>query len=281
METADLISGICRGLPFADYKAIEAWNPSLVISGRTSMLQVQYDRTHPRAVSPAMLFGSAIHCSVLEPDVFPLRYCVWSGGRRAGNKYDEFVAANAGLDVLKDNEYATCLAARNAVYAHPVAGDLLRRGDLNDREASVVWVDNQTGLTCKGRLDLLLPELIVELKTTRMRVADDRALTRVASTMGYHIKLAAYQDGISHITGEVLPVKIVFVEQIPPHDVRVLNVPASVLAQGWDEWQRLLGLIAECEAAGVWPGCDSGESDLTVWGDGSEFLPVTIEGESI
>jgi len=274
-------TGIHHGLPFDDYATIPAWNPSLVLSGRLSMLQLNYDRTHPRAVSPAMLFGAAVHCSVLEPDLFPLRYCVWSGGRRAGTKYDEFVEANADRDVLKEDEYATCLAARDAVHAHPIAGELLHRGDGADREASVVWRDNETGLLCKGRLDLLLPDLIVELKTTRSRVADDRALTRVASQMGYHIKLAAYQDAVSHLIDTVLPVKLIFVEQIAPHDVRVLNVPAAVLAQGWDEWQRLLGLIAVCERSGVWPGCDSGESELTVWATGAEHLPVTIDGESV
>jgi len=272
---------VYRSLPFADYVAIAAWNPSLVFSGHISMLQLNYERTHTHAVSPAMLFGSAIHCSILEPDRFPLQYCVWSGGRRAGNEYKAFLEANAGRDALKENEYEMCLAARDAVHAHPIAGELLRRGEQADREVSVVWNDSETGLLCKGRLDLLLPGLIVELKTTRARVADDRALTRIASTMGYHIKLAAYQAGISHLTGETLPVKLIFAEQFPPHDVRVLKVPANVLAQGWDEWQRLLGLIAECEQAGIWPGCDSGESDLTVWGDGSEFLPVTIDGEAI
>jgi len=272
--------GIYRGLKFDEYAAIPAWNPSLALSGRLSMLQVEYDRAHSRTVSPSMLFGSAIHCSILEPDRFPLQYAVWTGGRRVGSKYELFIDSNVGRDILKENEYETCLAARDAAYKHPIAGELLRRGEQADREASVVWRDNETGLLCKGRLDLLLPDLIVELKTTRMHVADDRALTWVASTLGYHIKLAAYQDAVSHLIDEVLPVKLIFVEQIAPHDVRVLNVPAAVLAQGWDEWQRLLGLIAVCERTGIWPGCDSGESDLIVWQDGGG-MNITIDGESI
>ena len=258
--------GIYRELPFEDYRAIDALNPSRVLRARISPLQFDYDRHNPREATGPMRFGSAVHCSVLEPDQFPLRYCIWTGGRRAGAEYKVFMDANEGHEILTEDEYAACCHARNAARQHPVAGRLLSAGDPCDREVSLVWNDRQTGLLCKGRADMLLP-MIIDLKTTRIKVADDRAITRIASNMGYHISLAAYQDAVSTLTSEMPAVKVIFVEQLPPHDVRVLNVPNAVLAQGWDEWQRLLGQIAECEQSGVWPGCAALETDLAVYTD--------------
>lgn len=272
--------GIYRGLSFAEYAAIPAWSTGAVLPFRISALQGHYERMHPKPITPAMRFGAAVHCSVLEPDQFPLRYVVWSNGARRGNDYKAFLEANEGKDVLKQDEYETCLAVRDAVHEHPLAGMLLDSGEKEDREVSVVWNDNETGLLCKGRPDMLLPEMIVDIKTTRVHIADTGALTRVASTLGYHIKLAAYQDGLCINLIPALPVKIIFAEQTPPHDVRVMSVPTNVLIQGWDEWQRLLGIIAECERTGIWPGCDAGEGELHVWSD-AEQLPVTLDGESI
>ena len=281
MRGCEVNTGIHRNLSFADYKAIPAWNPSLVLTGRTSMLDLNYRRHHTKPVTAAMRFGSAVHCAVLEPDEFAKRYCIWSDARR-GKAYKSFKseAESIGQEILTESEYDTCLAARDSARVHPVAGPLLTAGDPEDAEVSLVWECNQTGLLCKGRADLILPP-IVDLKTTRSKVADDRGLTRIASNFGYHIALAAYQDGISTLTGETVSAKLIFVEQQPPHDVRVMNVPDTVMAQGWDEWQHLLGQIAGCERTGIWPGCDSGESELRVWGSDSEFETVTLDGKAI
>ena len=263
--------GIYRNLPFNDYRAIDAYNPSTVLAGRLSMLHLQYERGRERIVTPAMRLGAAIHCSVLEPDLFPLRYCIWDGGRRAGKEYAAFVEANDGREILSRDEYDLCLGARNAARSHPVAGPALSLIDQEDREVSLVWQDDNTGLLCKGRADILYPHPIVELKTSRIRIASDRAVTRLASSMGWHVALAAYQYGVSALTGETPDVLVVLVEQFPPHDVRVLTVPDTVMIQGYDEWARLLERIAECESTGTWPGCDQGTGTLTVWHDEGEW----------
>ena len=221
-----------------------------------------------------------MHCAVLEPDEFVKRYVIWSGGRRAGNDYKQFCAVNEGKEVLTTLEYDQCLAARDSAYRHPVAGKLLSARNTDDREVAVVWRDGMTGLLCKGRIDLLLPGVITDLKTTRVKVADDRALTRVASNFGYHISLAAYQGGVSDVTGEIPGVKLIFVEQTPPHDVRVLTMDNALIA-GWDRWQSLLKDVLECSTSGVWPGCSDKESELKVWDAEAERETVTLDGEKI
>jgi len=267
--------GIYEGLPFSEYQDIDAWNPSLVVSGLVSMLQLHHDEANPKEATGPMIFGSAIHCSVLEPDEFPLRYCVWTGGRKAGKDYDVFCAANSGRDVLTGAQYDACLGARDAVRKHPAAVKIL---DGAKTEVSVCWTDHQTGLPCKGRLDLL-GGCIADLKTTTASIANARALKNIASDFHYHVKLAAYQAGIQAVTGKLLPVKVIWVEQDAPHDCRVQVVPAATLAKGWDAWQSVLTRIVECEKSGVWPGCDETESDLEIWGADDPSVNVMLDGE--
>ena len=268
--------GIYRNLPFDEYKAIQAWNPSLIWHARRSPKYCNHIRHNPKPATPAMGFGSAIHCAVLEPDQFILRYCVWTGGRRSGKDYAEFCNVNDVLTVLTVPEYEACCGARDSARSHPVAGQLLADTLADEVEVSLVWTDSETGLLCKGRPDILQTDLIINLKSTTADISDTRALTRIASTLGYHMKEAAYQAGVSVLTGDILPVKIIWVEQYAPFDVRVMNVPGEpVLTQGYDEWQRLLAEIASCEASGVWPGCDQGESDLEIWQDTSAFEAIT------
>ena len=268
--------GIYRNLSWDEYRAIDAWNPSSVLPGRVSALEIDYQRRHPKQSTPQMRFGSAVHCAVLEPDQFPLRYCMWEG-RRAGAKYDEFRDVNEGKEVLTLSEYDACLAARDSARKHPVASRFLTAGETEDAEVAVVWEDIHTGLLCKSRIDLLLLT-IIDLKTTKTKVADDRALTRIASRFGYHISMAARQDAISTLTGETPDVKLIFVEQLPPYDVRVKSLPDIVMGQGYDIWQNLLSMVADCERTGIWPGCDAGESELQVWDEGNEQVQVTLDG---
>lgn len=259
--------GIYRNLPFSEYQAIDALNPSLVLHMRQSALEMDYYRTHPKPETTGMRLGTLIHLAVLEPERFQNQVVVWNGARR-GKLYNDFCDENEGKSILSDDEYATCLHICLAIEQHPVAGDLLGRGDTEGEfEVSMVWNDYHTGLLCKTRIDLLTPGVITDLKTTKGKVADEFALRRTASTFGYHIAMGARQDAVNTLTGVAPDCKLIFVEQNPPHDVVVKTVNDAVLSQGQDIWYKLLGQVAECEKNGVWPGYDQGETNLNVWFD--------------
>jgi len=270
--------GIYPDLDFDEYLAIDAWNPSSVVPGLVSMKKLHYLKTHPKQSTTTMDFGSAIHCAVLEPDQFPLRYCVWPGGRRFGHIYDAFCEANEGKTSLTEDQYQTCLDARDSARSHVLASAHLCGPGQN--EVSIVWEDRHSGLLCKGRIDRLLPGIIIDLKTTGKEVANERALRYVASDLHYDVRLAAYQDGISTLTGAIPDCKLLFVEQKPPHDVRVMPMEHS-LVQGYDDWQRVLGQIVECTRTGIWPGCSDTEDELKVWETGTEYSNVMIGDEAI
>ena len=103
----------------------------------------------------------------------------------------------------------------------------------------------------------------------------------VASDLVYDMRMAAYCEGLAEFmpASKVPPVKIIFVEQSAPHDVRVKTISDKSLAAGWDKWQESLTRIAECQKTGVWPGCDPAESELEFFG--GEDLGLTLNGEPL
>ena len=263
--------GIYRNMPFADYQAIDAHNPSSVLKMAVSAKHYDYFRTHPQTETAPMRLGTAIHCAVLEPGQFAIRYGWWDGARR-GKAYNDFCDENEGKAILSRTEFDQCLVIRRSIRAHPVAGPLLD-GPFStpDRaEVSIVWNDRQTGLKCKSRIDLILPGVIVDLKTVGYSLADDYAIRRNATKLGWHISMGARQDGIDTLSGEVPECKLILVEQKPPHDVRVMNIDDAVLSQGQDKWYALLERVKDCERTGHWPGCSETETNLNVWLDDIE-----------
>lgn len=207
--------------------------------------------TTPREYTAPMRFGRAVHCSVLEPDRFPVEYTVWPDARRGRNWTDfALAAADAGLDVLTEAEYATCLAVRDAVRADPVSGPYLQAG--LETEKTLEWTDTGTSLKCKSRLDMLGQGIVVDLKTTRDAGPDEFAKT--AARMMYVHQLAFYCMGAEAVYGDEHRAIIIAVESEPPHDVCTYTVSEDDIWTATEEVKALLQRVAECEAAGEWPG---------------------------
>lgn len=77
---------------------------------------------------------------------------------------------------------------------HPKLKDAFRGGMP---EVSIFWVDPQTGVPCKCRLDYIKPRAIVDLKSfgNPNRLPIDRAIMRAIATQRYHIQAAWYDEG--------------------------------------------------------------------------------------
>ena len=220
----------------------------------------------------AMAFGRAAHVATLEPDLLPLQFAVWKGGRRAGSEWTDFLAANIGMEPLREADYLRALQVRNAVHSHPEAAKVLRaRGEC---EKTVTWTDPDTGLPCKARIDRLTlagREIIDDLKTTS-RLGDLRRFRNSAAELLYHMQLAMYQEGVRISLGIECGARIIAAETSGAFEVAVLKVSGDELWAGSDLFHELLGRIAECEATGEWPFRypEQVDLDLPPWalGDG-------------
>lgn len=198
----------------------------------------------------ALRLGRALHAFLLEPELFKATWVAW-GARRAGKKWDEFEAAAlaAQKEIVTWNEMALVTNAAAAVQRHPIAARHL----VGTREAFITWLDQDTGLRCKARLDLLSAERLCDVKSTV--TVDAFAFGRLAAKLGYHAKMAFYMDGLaaSGVVVEPEPI-LIAVEIARPWDVVPFEMSLPVMEAGRREYKRLLLQVAECQARGEWPG---------------------------
>ncbi len=280
---------ILRGLPFPDYLALPGVHSSTLKAIETSPRHYQRAIASERD-SDAMRLGRVVHALTLTPDA-PPDVAVWDGGRRAGKAWAEFCAEHAGKTIVRAEELEVAHAMRRAVYAHPKARALLSEGEP---EVTITWDERiepgerptVASLACKIRIDWLRADgTIVELKTTR--AIAPRAWAREYAARYYHAQAALYRMGLdaSDVLGVAPPPPyVIAVENTAPFDVAVYRVPDATIEAGARKVRDWLRKVAECEAAGVWPGVggdDAADLVLPAWAetDGLEDVDVSgIEG---
>jgi hypothetical protein len=253
-------------MSYADYGSIKALNWSLLRELAVSPLQFAWRRENPQPETAAMVLGRATHTAVLEPDRFPLEYVVFTGARRAGKDWEAFDAANADKTILKADEYETCLRIRDAVRGNR---DAMRLIETCAHEVSVEW--ERDGVKCKGRMDLVTPGVICDLKTTKQL---DRFGATVARFLD-HAQMAWYGGAFSAPQS----IYIIAAQSVPPHDVVVYSLPQDVIDSGRAVVDRLFRLYQECTASGEWPGLGADgvrELVLPPWASGADTANVTL-----
>lgn len=255
-------------VPWDTYADIEGDSITRLKSMMRSPQHYLYRLEHGKE-SPALSLGKAAHTATLEPERFARQYAIWNRRSektgnlcpRNGQYYDAFLAENDGKEIITEDESTLAITIHGAVRSNAVAGKYLETGDP---EVTMQW--SVDGRRRKGRVDWLTNDeegpVLVGLKTAR----DCRPIQfgNAAARLGYPLQWAWYLDGYVAIRGVEPRVIEIVVESEPPHAVSVFNITPDIIAQGRDEYERLLGQLIECEATGHFPGPCEGEEDLTL-----------------
>lgn len=266
------------GLSNADYHA----GPGLSVSGAKRLLVTPYhyhaltgERTAPpKAPTPGMVNGTLVHCLVLEPDEFGLRYVVGPEDVDPRTKaWKEFAgqAFAAGLEVITQTAYDRARGQAEALRAVPEVAELLTaKGFI--AEQSVFWRDTAHGLLLKCRPDGRAPVLhgagsvLLDVKTATD--ASDEGFASACAKFGYYMQDPWYCEGVEAATG--LPVYgMVFgvVESEFPYAARAFMLSDEARREGREAYARARSTYAACITRGEWPGYPSGISviDLPRW----------------
>lgn len=247
---------------------------------------------HPREDSEALLLGRAIHCAVYEEDRFDDRYAVmpkFHGGMKlenalergyAGGKREkeEWLVAHPDAEIISDEMMERIDGMAASLTSDPVAAPLLEGGRA---EVPVEWIDLETGIECRGRIDHINGRLS-DLKSTRD--ISPRAFRNSIARYGYHAQLAFYADGLEN-NGEMLTHRpaIIAVESSRPFDVAVFEFSEEDMAVGRRIYREALQRLAECRATDQWPGVAGGVAlpvALPAWAK-PQPEPITMGGEVI
>ncbi len=268
-------------MTFDDYLKIEAVNWSSLKKLAISPLHYRHHMdSPPTPPTDAMIIGSATHKAVLEPEDFDSEYTVWTGGTRRGKEWDAFCAANAGKEILREQDVDRVQALALSVQRHPGCARYLGGKGVN--ELTIRWNDLPTGIACKGRADRVTDDgVLIDLKTTRDLTP--RPFMAASCRLGYHAQMAFYADGLRTLGHDVHKVVILAVESSAPYDCGVFVLGEDVLYAGREEYRALLRRLAECRESGRWPGRYEYEQslELPAWyfGDDEDADDLGVEVE--
>jgi hypothetical protein len=283
------LEGFIENMPFDEYAAVDALNGSKIVHMRRSPMKYRHEIDNPSPASPAMVLGSAAHRLILEPDLVG-EFAVWGLVEdqkvRRGKVWDAFQAANEGKMIVTAAEQESMVGV--AVGARR---NLPLRKYVNaygTTEVSMFWRHPHTGRRFKARLDKIIVELFADggeavvevhdrIKTVRKPVAKhtivDLKTTRdcrdfrfgpQAYQLGYVVKMAHYWEGYRTLTGIEPAIKLGAIEDKPPFESALYNVPRELILLGLEERDNLVNRIEECEKSGIWPARQEDEQDLVM-----------------
>lgn len=248
----------------AEYDAIDAVNwSSLKLLASECPANAKRRRELREPPSDSMLLGLAVHTHCLEREHFGERFVV-------GPKFDrrtkegkqaaaEFEASCAGKLVLSEDDNATCQAMSRAIQANLACRKLARTPGVV--EECMAWVDETTGLACRGLCDKRIGAIALDLKTTK--ATTDEEFEKEIADFKYAGQAAFYIDGYA-ANGINIAAWYWLAVNNQPHDkiegkgleryVAALRCDSASLEIGKHLYRRLLDQWAEHERTGNWPG---------------------------
>jgi hypothetical protein len=264
--------GLYPGLDRASYESIHAANGSTLCKFELSAAHAREAMIHPPQPTAAMDFGTALHCAVLEPIRFSKEYIAAPKVDRRTKEgkatWAAFEADNADKSVMDADDFLTVQRMRESAWAHPIAKQLLSGQGHN--EVGAVWINEETGITCKGLMDRITGfdgwTWITDVKSCVD--ASRRGFARACRNLHYGAKAAFYLDGCNALDPRDRRFCWIAIEKEAPYAVAVYEADATALAAGRSKYMRWLRLYQEAMETNVWPGYEPvihplGQEDTT------------------
>jgi hypothetical protein len=233
----------------AEYRKIDAVNFSTLKQAAKSAAHYRQALATPDEDTTGRAKGRLTHAAVLDPDSLMRDFVAYDGDRR-GKAWAAFCEQHPEKTIVKADEYESALAQRDSLLAHPAAGPILR--SAGEREKVITWTDEETGLACKGRLDLLAGGIVYDVKGCPTIEAGKFGAD--AARMLYHAQLGFYGMGLRARGVHVLGGALIGVEHAAPYDVAVFTLSEDDLWAGEVVCRELLAKVAAGRFSGLWPG---------------------------
>lgn len=209
-------------------------------------------RNLEREPTPALVFGGMLHCLLFEAEAFNSRYAIspvvdrrTKAGKATWAHFCEHLRGRTPVSV-DDIDQARLMA--KAARDDAVAGHWARAGGLLER--SYRWVDHETGVPCRMRVDKQIGGIVLDLKSCRD--PSPAAFGRDVRNLGYHRQAAWYLDGFSALEIPVSAFLFLAISKDPPYDVALHELDTRYLEIGRTENRMDLLSLASRRASGDW-----------------------------
>lgn len=258
----------------AEYNAAEGVRRSDLWRMSVSPEKYFYFLQHPPEQTPALMFGSAVHKLLLEPDGFNDEFAVAPNVDRrtktGKEEWERFLSGNEGKTIISQDDAKTASEMVAKAMTVPDVREMLEKGKT---EQAFFWIDSETELTCKVRVDILTEidgkVVIADYKTT----ADARTEIFKKSIFrhGYFLQAWMYSEAVKKNLGLDYNPSFTFIaqEKKPPYSVNIIDVTEEVMTKGWQCFRECIGTLKFCLDTGFWYGYN---------GPYNEHNEVTVPG---
>lgn len=262
---------------WTQYAADPATNWSLLRELRKSTMHYEHARDHGRPDTPRFALGRLCHSLVFEPELAVDAYAIWDGKQRRGKEWEAFQTQHADRTIVRRRDYDQVVRLADKVRDHFLVRQYTGKGLP---EHTIRWVDPETGIACKARLDWLSDDEPVFLELKTCRSADEYAFGAACASLGYHGQCAFYRRGCRALGLPHEPL-IVAAELELPHDIALFRMPEyGALAVADELVGKLLRKLADYRELGVAGGRYEEERELVLprwcYPDSEEELTATI-----
>lgn len=215
--------------------------------------------------SPALTFGAAFHCLVLEPDEFDKRFAVnpFDDMRTAKAKVWKTDQTEKNMRIISTDDYEHMIKMQKALLQHSAVNEILNLKQ-GKAEHSAYWIDNNFELwrnpdgptfkLCRCRPDFINTSmnLVVDLKTAIC--SGYNAFARDVVRYRYHVQAAFYLDGLQACNVKANNFLFIVIEKKPPYAIGVYQLYDCDIFLGRQLYQRDLVTYSHCKDMEQWPG---------------------------
>ncbi len=259
--------GIYPSVDFTDYTRWAACNHSILKNFSLTAAHARYRMLNQEESSKFQDLGHALHQALLEPQLFEANVLVAPDVDRRTKigkaEWAAFEERAQGRTIVTESEMLCLKGIRENAAAHETINLILNGPGVS--ELSIVWIDPETKLKCKARLDRLAElngyPFIVDLKTTH-RPASTNSWQTAIMQYSLHEQAAHYQNGLEVLRplqeGFKRKFAWIVAETEPPFAVRIFEADDYSLDIGRDQVAKHLAQFRECLDAGVWPSWPMG-----------------------
>jgi len=261
--------GIYRDISWEEYASWNCFSKSMVPHALKSGLHLDHYIHSDRKTKP-MVLGSLVDTMVLEPEMFDERYVYQpttyttevTRGRGAAKATDLIEkpwnlnsktckaivekARESGRELISGADYSKAEAIHAALMANAEASVAITEGE---KQVSFVWVDEDTGVRCKGRADLVGANTIDDLKTTID--ASPEGFRRAIGKFLYYVQGAAYTNAWLQLTGDQKEFRFICAETGDVPAVALYELDSVSLVAGSLMFRRALMNVARWLEHGV------------------------------
>ena len=223
----------------------------------TSLAHFKFERENPKEPTQALIFGSAYHTLILEPEKFKEEYFTLdrdampkpeSDFRNSENKAwkERELAKNEGKIFLSNEDWITLFGMKEALEKYPNFMFLLSNGVAEESYFAEIG-----GQGVRVRPDYVSKFGIVDLKTCTD--ASPEAFGRDAAKLKYLIQASLYTDVVTAFRdGDELPFFFLAQEKTAPYIPQMYRVPSYLIEAGRAQYEEILRALFTAQTTDVW-----------------------------